>query len=54
VTKKGKERTTRKGKKSQKCNVSHVWGEAPFVDSVTQTEKFVDVSDVVPNLNFKI
>ena len=47
----GQDRTT---KKSQKCNISHIWGKAPRKDIAMKFGTGVDVHDVVTWAKFNL
>ena len=51
ITRTGQDRTT---KKSQKRNISHIWGEAPRKDIAMKFGTGVDVLDVVTVAEFDL
>jgi len=46
--------TTSQGKKAQKCNISHMWGEAPVKDNATKFGTGVDIHNVITHAKFKV
>ena len=51
ITRRGQDRTT---KKSQKRNISHIWGKAPRKDIAMKFGTGVDVLDVVTVAEFDL
>ena len=47
-------RTGQDNKKSQKCNISHIWGKAPRKDIAIKFGTGVDVLEVVMWANFNL